>query len=110
MPKRRFRVIWAEAAARDLEELIGYVADDSIANATQLLDRLEERAANLERLPLRGRVVPELAHFGIHSLRELIERPYRIVYRVASDTVTVVALLDGRRDLEDILLERLVRV
>jgi toxin ParE1/3/4 len=54
--------------------------------------------------------VPELAHFGIHSLRELIERPYRIVYRVASDTVTVVALLDGGRDLEDVLLERLVRL
>jgi plasmid stabilization system protein ParE len=110
VPKRRFRVLWAEAATRDFEELIGYIADDSIANAARLLTRLEARAAGLERTPLRGRVVPELAQFGIHTLRELIERPYRIVYRVASDTVIVVALFDGRRDLEDVLLERLVRV
>jgi hypothetical protein len=36
-------------------------------------------------------------------------RPYRLVYRVEADTVTVLALFDGRRDLEDVLLERLLR-
>jgi hypothetical protein len=36
-------------------------------------------------------------------------RPYRIVYRIEGDTVTVLGVLDGRRDLEDALLERLLR-
>jgi len=35
--------------------------------------------------------------------------PYRLVYRVASRDVFVLALVDGRRDLEDILFERLLR-
>jgi hypothetical protein len=31
------------------------------------------------------------------------------VYRIEADTVTVLAVVDGRRDLEDLLLERLLR-
>ena len=38
-----------------------------------------------------------------------VVKPYRIIYRIEEDTVTVLAVLDGRRDLEDLLLERLIR-
>ncbi len=109
MARRSFRVQWAEAAARDLEELISYVAADSPLNAERILDKLEKRAQTLESTPVRGRVVPELAHFGIRNWRELIVKPYRIIYRIDEDTVNVLAVLDGRRDLQDLLLERLIR-
>ena len=109
MARRRFRVRWAEVAVRDLEELVGYIAVDSEPDATRVLERIEARAAALESSPARGRVVPELAHFGMRTWRELVVRPYRLVYRIEGDTVTVLAVFDGRRDLEDVLLERLVR-
>ena len=100
---------WAEVAVRDLEELVSDIAADSDSDANRVLNRLEKRAAALESNPGRGRVVPELAHFGMRSWRELVMRPYRIVYRIEGDTVTVLAVLDGRRDLEELLLERLTR-
>lgn len=78
MARRIFRVQWAETAARDLEELISYIAADSPLNAERILDKLEKRARTLESAPDRGRVAPELAHFGIRSWRELIVKPYRI--------------------------------
>ena len=109
MARRSFRVQWAEAAVRDLEELISYIAADSPLNAEGILDKLEKRAQTLESTPVRGRVVPELAHFGIRNWRELIVKPYRIIYRIDEDTVNVLAVLDGRRDLQDLLLERLIR-
>jgi toxin ParE1/3/4 len=109
MARRSFRVQWAEAAVRDLEELVGYIAADSPLNAERVLDKLEKRARTLESAPVRGRVVPELAHFGIRNWRELIARPYRIIYRIEENTVNVLAVLDGRRELQDLLLERLIR-
>ncbi len=109
MARRSFRVQWAEAAVRDLEELISYIAADSPLNAERILDKLEKRALTLESTPVRGRVVPELAHFGIRNWRELNLKPYRIIYRIDEDTVNVLAVLDGRRDLQDLLLERLIR-
>jgi plasmid stabilization system protein ParE len=109
MARRRFRVQWAEVAVRDLEELVSYIAVDSETDAVRVLKRIETRAAALESSPARGRAVPELVHFGMRTWRELLVRPYRIVYRVEGDTVTVLAVFDGRRDLEDLLLERLLR-
>ena len=109
MPRRRYRVQWAEVAVRDLEELVSYIAADSEINADRVLSRLETRAAALESSPGRGRIVPELSHFGMRTWRELVVRPYRIVYRIEGDTVTVLGVFDGRRDLEDVLLERLLR-
>lgn len=94
---------------RDLEEIVGFVASESPSDATRLLERIERRAAALDSTPQRGRCVPELLYFGMRTWRELIVRPYRIVYRVDRDSVTVLAVFDGRRDLEDVLLERLVR-
>ena len=109
MARRRFRVQWAGVAVRDLEELVSYIAVDSETDAVRVLKRIETRAAALESSPARDRVVPELAHFGMRTWRELLVRPYRIVYSVEGDTVNVLAVFDGRRDLEDLLLERLLR-
>jgi addiction module RelE/StbE family toxin len=106
----RFEVVWAEAAARDLEELVDYIARDSEGDAEKIFNRLRARAESLSLSPSRGRFVPELRAYGIRTWRELLIRPYRIVYRISGETVVVLAVLDGRRDLEDLLLERLVRI
>jgi plasmid stabilization system protein ParE len=109
MRDRARRVIWAEAAVRDLEDIISFVAIDSSLDAKWLLGPLSAKARSLETRPHRGRIVPELLRFGMRTWRELVVRPYRLVYRVAGETVVVLALLDGRRELEDVLLERLIR-
>jgi len=53
--------------------------------------------------------VPELLHTGISQYRELISAPWRIVYKVASNQVFIIAVLDSRRDLQTVLLGRLAR-
>jgi toxin ParE1/3/4 len=107
MSEPRFRVVWSDAAALDLLRLASWVAAESPADAAALLIRLRRRAGTLASSPARGRVVPELAFFGISVFREVVERPYRIVYRIAGRTVFVLGVFDGRRELEDVLLERL---
>ena len=109
MPERRFAVTWAVAAVQDLEEIVAFIAADSEANARRVLDRLRMRAASLEVSPARGRIVPELQRAGVTGWREALASPYRIVYRIADRRVHVVGVFDGRRDLEDLLLLRLVR-
>lgn len=106
---RRFRVQWAEVAARELEELVSRIARDSPDEATRILEGLRRRAQTLSETPQRGRVVPELAHAGPRVWRELIVPPWRMIYRIDGDKVRVVALLDGRRALEELLFERLIR-
>jgi len=109
MAPKRYSVYFAESAVRDLEEIARFVAVESPANARRLVERLRDRSRGLGTLPERGRIVPELAAFGIRAFREIVVRPYRIIYRPRDRDVLVLAVFDGRRDLEDVLLERLVR-
>lgn len=108
MASRSRGVAWVEPAVRDLEGIARNVSADSPANARKLVERLQKSANRLATLPERGRFVPELVGFGIRTFREIVIKPYRIIYRVRSRDVLVLAVLDGRRDLEDVLLERLV--
>jgi len=104
---KSYQVWWTHTAQQDLTEIIDYIAQDSVADALAILHKLEAKAALLITLPDRGRVVPELLHTGISQYRELISAPWRIVYRVENRKVLIMAVLDSRRDLQVVLLNRL---
>jgi toxin ParE1/3/4 len=105
---KRYTVRWAAVARDDLERIVSYVAINSLANALSVADRIEALAESLQTLPQRGRAVPELARHGIRGWLQVSEAPWRLIYRVDKNRVEVVALLDGRRNLEDVLFERLM--
>lgn len=104
-----YQVLWTHTAQQDLTEIINYIAQDSVDEALAIMGKLETKAALLIVLPNRGRVVPELLHTGISQYRELVSAPWRIVYRVVDRQVLIMAVLDSRRDLQTVLLNRLAR-
>ena len=106
----RRRVLWATSARRDLEAIVAYLADRSPQAALSTLDRLEARATSLVAMAERGRIVPELARLHIQQYRELVIPPYRLIFRIRGQQVLVLSVVDARRSLEDILLDRLIRV
>jgi len=106
---KSYQVLWSQTAQQDLTEIIEYIAQDSVGNALEILHKLESKAALLLTLPNRGRIVPELLHTGISQYRELISAPWRIIYRVENQRVLIMAVLDSRRDLQTVLLNRLAR-
>lgn len=108
-PEHRLAAV-DKAALGKIEHLLAVEAGLELeVIARSLLVKLRGRAESLDATPMRGTVVPELGHFGVRSWRELVVKPYRIIFRVAEAEVFVLAVFDGRRDLEDVLLERLVR-
>ena len=104
-----YRVEFTTVAQHDLQAIIKFIAVDNPIAAAQTLAQLEARVRSLTRFPKRGRVVPELAAFGLPMYRELVAAPWRVVYRVSGKSVWILAVLDGRRNIEDILLDRLTR-
>lgn len=106
MAGKKFKVDWAEVAYQDLESIIEYITNEDVINAVKVLDRIEEKADTLNTLPNRGRIVPELKWHGVTRYRELVIKPWRLIYRVEGKQVWVVAVLDSRRNLHDLLLER----
>jgi len=97
-------------AERDLLDIYRYVAqNDSIEKADRLLENLEKTIMKLEAMPLRGHFPPELERIGVLEFREIFFKPYRIIYQVIKSDVYVHCVLDGRRDLQDLLQKRILR-
>ncbi|TVR42780.1 MAG: type II toxin-antitoxin system RelE/ParE family toxin [Planctomycetota bacterium] len=107
---KRYPVAWSQPARLDVLGIVDFIASDSPHNAERILDRLETRAATLDQFPERGRVVSELFLEGITTIRELIERPWRIVYEYDGTAVTIIGVFDSRRHLHSILMERFLQM
>ncbi len=110
MPELTYSVYWADIAYKDLEDIISYISTESIENALQVLNKFKEKAESLINFPERGRIVPELKFHNIENYREILLTPWRIIYRIENNKVYVIAVFDGRRNFEDILLERLLKL
>lgn len=105
----RRKVFLTEGAQRDLEDIYRYVAESaSIARADSVLDRLIETAQSLSAYAERGSTPRELRSLGIQAYRELVVGPYRLIYRTLRRRVVVYVIADGRRDMQSLLLRRLV--
>jgi toxin ParE1/3/4 len=106
----RFRVLLAEDAERDIEDIYRYIASsDSVGNAERVLSGLEGACERLANLPERGNIPKELAGLGINDYREAHYKPYRIIYRIMGRDVVVYCVVDGRRDMQSFLARRLLR-
>ena len=97
-------------AEEDLFDIYRYLAlNDSIEQADRLFEALKRACYSLRTLPLRGHTPPELQDIGVSQFREIRFKPYRILYSIDRTIVTVHCVLDGRRDLQTLLQERLLR-
>lgn len=103
------RIVWATVAADDLREIVDHLRIDSLEAARSFVERVDSATKRLGTHPRIGRVVPELQRQNITRYREVILSPWRLFYRIEPDTIYVVSLLDGRRDVEEVLLRRLLR-
>ena len=106
--KKVYDVLWSETSEKDLISIVEYIAIDRPSNAYEIFKRIKEKASALYTYPDRGRIVPELQDQGIIQYRELIISPWRIIYRISEINVYVLAVLDSRQNVEDILLKRLI--
>ena len=104
------RVQLTDGAAGAPEEICNYIErQDLPARANDVLDRIEEAFQGLSERPQRGRYPRELLDMGIRDCREVFFKPYGIVYRVIEEAVYVLAIANGRRDMQSLLLRRLLQ-
>lgn len=104
-----FAVLLTEDAVRDLDDLYAFIAaQDGIERANGVLDRIHEKLSSLRDFPERGEYPPELVALGIKQFRQLHHKPWRMVYQVSADTVTVLLIADGRQDMQTRLQRRLL--
>lgn len=88
------RVYWSEEASRRLRDITDYIAKESPAAARHVAALLLRRSRTLAQPPLLGRRLPE---FPEVDLREVLERPYRLIYVVTPRGIEIVTVMHYRQ-------------
>lgn len=87
-------IIWSPASLADLESIRTYIARDSVRYADLVVSRIVAAVERLRTFPESGRIVPER---DAPDTREIIVRPYRVVYRLSGDAVEIVTVFRASR-------------
>jgi len=105
-----FKVYIIDDASKDIEDIYHYISNsDSVEQAEYVIKNIEEKCKSLGHLAKRGHLPPELERIGILEYREIHFKPYRIIYQVVDSNVFIHCVLDGRRELQKLLENRLLR-
>ena len=106
---KKYDVVITKTAEDDLNEIVLYIAQDDLQIALKILGRLQEKVLSLKLFPEKGRIIPELKDQNIIEYREIIESPWRIVYRIDKSKVFILNIIDGRRNVQDLLMKKLMK-
>ncbi len=105
-----FTVRVTSGARNDLRRIHDYIShSDSREKADYVGLHILKAISTLEKLPKHGVHPPELLALGNRTYREIFFKPYRIIYRVRGEIVFVVLIADGRREMQSLLSDRLLR-
>lgn len=92
-----YQIEWSPRAIEDLEAIAQYIAADSTSYAAAVLQTILSTTRKLSLFPFSGRVVPELDD---ESIREWFAYSYRIIYQIDKETLTIAAVIHGKRLLD----------
>lgn len=82
-------------AAKDLEEIHDFIAEDNPSAALGFVNSIEEKCQTLATSPEIGRKRDELGF----ELRSFPIKNYVIFYRIKSSTIQVIRILHSARDI-----------
>ncbi|WP_304224776.1 type II toxin-antitoxin system RelE/ParE family toxin [Gracilinema caldarium] len=94
---------------KDIEEIIEYYLLEKPDYAKKIFELITTRLHSLKYFPQKSRIVSELLEYNINDYRELIESYWRIIYRIENNHVEVFTVIDSRRNVQDLLVEKLKR-
>ena len=106
---KAYNVNVSRSAKNDLREIIKFIARNNPMNSVNVLKRIEARINSLEKFPERGGYVPELLRHNIKDYRQLIEHPWKIIYKIDKNIVNILVIVDSRRNTQDLLVEKLLK-
>jgi plasmid stabilization system protein ParE len=90
------KVYWSHKARDRLREIHAYIAQDSPPSADRMVDLLLRHGERLALQPRTERRVPEYPEDDLH---EVMERPFRLIYRVGADRIDILTVKHYRQRL-----------
>ncbi|MEM9415634.1 MAG: type II toxin-antitoxin system RelE/ParE family toxin [Planctomycetota bacterium] len=96
-------VIWQSGALDDLESIWQHIARDSESYASAVAARIVSATELLIDSPFIGHRVEQVLRADV---REISVYPYRVFYAVSAESIRILIVAHGARDLSDDFFKR----
>jgi len=102
-------IIWSEDAGYEYEEIIDWLKITINKNyADKIFTKINQTIEAVAENPKIGKEVQLLKDIGIREYRQITETYWVIFYRIESNAIKIVSIIDGRRNLEEILYKKVI--
>jgi len=103
------QIIWSEDAGNELLEIISFIKRNSgKINAKNIYKKITDKVNDASSNAGGRRISPLLKEFGIIDIHQINVNPWAIYYRVENNTMKIISIIDMRRNLEEILYQKIM--
>jgi toxin ParE1/3/4 len=105
----KHEIIWSKDAGDELIEIISYIKyNTGKITAEKIYSKIINEINRVSENP-RGRMIsPLLKEFGINYIHQLNINPWIIYYKIENNRMEIISIIDGRRNLEEILYKKMM--
>jgi len=102
-------VIWSEDAGNELVDIITYIKCNSgKITADRIYKKINTEIGKVCQNARSRRISPLLKQFGITAIHQVNVNPWIIYYRVDESIMEIISIIDGRRNLAEILYQKVI--
>lgn len=94
------KIIWTDDGISSFESIVQYIYSDSLYYARNFAEKIMSSIEKLKDFPNIGRIVPE---YNVPNIREIIYQNYRIVYKTNRNSIHIVLVIHGGRQMPNII-------
>lgn len=103
------KVVFLQSAEADLKDLRSYIVKNFGKDGwLTSYGKIKDAVTMITDHPRAGRIPPELESLNIAQYRQVLSGMNRIIYELRDDTAYIHIVCDTRRDLQGLLMKRIV--
>ena len=101
--------VWSEDAGNELIKIISYIKENTgPITAKKIYNKIMEEVKKASGNAKGRRISPLFKKYGILDIHHLNINPWIIYYKVRNNTMEIISIIDGRRNLEEILYKKII--
>ena len=109
MKQEKVEIIWSKDAGDELIEIISYIKKNSgKITAEKIYKKIIHEVKTASWNAVGRRISPLLKELGITDIHQLSIKPWIIYYRVEKKEMKIISIIDSRRNLEEILYQKII--
>ena len=105
----KHEIIWSKDAGDELAEIVSFIKfNTGKMTAKKIYTKIINEVDKISENPEGRRIAPLLREFGINYVHQINISPWVVFYKVENKKMEIISIIDGRRNLEEILYKKTI--